>query len=175
MPMSGFGGSSDSVPLPSCFLQPRPGAPKARVSLLSPQVPRALFLILISRGQLGSPELSTKTLREPPASPPITPNLSDTELFISTALPHSKHHHRLFPAYAKIWSRAQPLFETEASFVFVFLFLPKTSHLRTGRLPPASRCYFGSGLCRLAAASQGPLQAVGSAECCSHPAWKALH
>lgn len=124
---------------------------------------------------LGSPELSAKTLREPQASPPITPNLSDAELFISTALPHSKHHHRLFPTYAKIWSRAQPLFETEASFVFVFLFLPKTSHPRTGRLPPASRCYFGSGLCRLAAASQGPLQAVGSPECCSHPAWKALH
>lgn len=180
MPMSGCGGPSDSGPLPSCFLQPRPGAPKARVSLLPtappPQVPRALFLVLISRGQLGSPEMSAKTLRESQASPLTTRNLSNTELFISTALPDSKHHHRLFPKCAKIWSGAQPLIETETSFVFVFLFLPKTSCLRIRRLPPASpRCHFGSGPCRLAAASQGPLLAVGSAECCSHPAWKALH
>ena len=38
-----------------------------------PQVPRALFLVLISRGQLGSPEMSAKTLRESQASSPDYP------------------------------------------------------------------------------------------------------
>lgn len=175
LPMSGFGGSSDSVPLPSCFLQPRPGAPKACVSLCPPRFPGPCFSFSLaerSSAALSCPQKLSGNPRPLPRLPPTFPTQSCLSPLLS---PYSKHHHRLFPTYAKIWSRAQPLFETEASFVFVFLFLPKTSHPRTGRLPPASRCYFGSGLCRLAAASQGPLQAVGSPECCSHPAWKALH
>lgn len=57
------GGSSNSTPLSPLFLQPMPGASKAHVSFL-PQVPRALFLVLISRGQLSSPETSTETLSQ---------------------------------------------------------------------------------------------------------------
>lgn len=175
LPMSGFGGSSDSMRLPPTSCNPGLELPKHVFPFCPPRFPGPCFSFSLAEGSSAALRCPQKLSGNPRPLPRLFPTFPTQSCLSPLLSPSPSIITTYFQSVQRSGAEPSPC-SKQRHLLFLFLFLPKTSHLRTGRLPPASpRCHFGSGLCRLAAASQGPLLAVGSTECCSHPAWKALH